>query len=112
MIALLRATNAVIAVSLLSACAPPLAADAAIANAPPAKLGLCVGCHGARGIASLSGYPHLAGQDAEYLRAAVNQYRDGSRPHAAMRAAVNAITQEDLDLIVAYYATLPRDGGL
>ena len=77
----------------------------------PAKLGLCVGCHGAKGIASLSGYPHLAGQDLEYLRLAVAQYRDGGRVHAAMRASVSALTQDDLDSIVVYYAGLPRDGG-
>lgn len=74
----------------------------------PAKLGLCASCHNVNGLATLPGYPHLAGQSADYMRLSVAKYRSGERPHAAMRASVSALTEDDLDRIIDYYASLPR----
>ena len=74
----------------------------------PAKLGLCASCHNVDGLATLPGYPHLAGQRADYMRLSVAKYRSGERPHAAMRASVSALTEDDLNRIIDYYASLPR----
>lgn len=98
----------------LAACAPaapPAQAGAGTAPARPAQAGLCVACHGINGISTLPGHPHLAGQDEAYLRQALQQYRDGTRPSAPMRAAVGALSPADLDALARYYASLPRDGG-
>ncbi len=75
---------------------------------PPAKLGLCASCHNEDGMATLPAHPHLAGQDAAYLRLALAKYKSGERDHAPMRAAVSALTQADLDRIVDYYSALPH----
>ncbi|MGQ0798580.1 MAG: c-type cytochrome [Pseudomarimonas sp.] len=75
---------------------------------PPPKLGLCASCHNENGMATLPAHPHLAGQDAEYLRLALAKYKTGERDHAPMRAAVSALSQADLDRIVDYYAALPH----
>ena len=75
---------------------------------PPAKLGLCASCHNEDGMATLPAHPHLAGQDADYLRLALAKYKSGERNHAPMRAAVSALSQADLDRIVDYYSALPH----
>src|ERR1700733_1146722 len=59
----------VIVVSTLSAHAQSL----------PARLGLCAACHGERGVATAKNLPNLAGQNLDYLRSAIEQYRSGAR---------------------------------
>ncbi|MEP6485288.1 MAG: c-type cytochrome [Rudaea sp.] len=76
----------------------------AVARAPQ-RLGLCAACHGERGIATAKNIPHLAGQNLDYLRAAIAQYRDGSRNVAAMRAATGMVSAAELDQILQWYST-------
>ncbi len=54
-------------------------APLAIAENMPQRLGLCAACHGERGVATGKGIPNLAGQNIDYLRIALNQYRSGAR---------------------------------
>lgn len=77
----------------------------------PAQLGLCAACHGATGIAVAKGIPDLAGQDADYLAAALTQYRKGERSNSAMRAAAGALTSEDIDALAHWYSAQPRCPG-
>jgi cytochrome c553 len=100
------------ALSLIVLTLPAVAcgSQAAGESGLPPKLGLCASCHNNDGIATLPAHPHLAGQDAAYMRLALEKYRSGERKHAPMKAAANALTQADLDRIVDYYAALPRDG--
>ena len=90
-----------------------LFATAAHAQPPPkpARLGLCAACHGENGLAVAKGIPHLAGQDRDYLVAALGQYRNGERQAAAMRAAVGALAQADIAALADWYAAQPRAGG-
>lgn len=74
----------------------------------PARLGLCASCHGETGIATAGGIPHLAGQDRDYLAAALRQYRGGERPAAVMRAAAGALSDADIDALADWYAAQPR----
>ncbi len=102
----LRRVLTALALTLPTACSAE--GDATL----PPKLGLCASCHNVNGIATLPAHPHLAAQDAAYMRLTLEKYRSGERRHAPMRAAVSALTQADLDRIVDYYAALPRDGGV
>ena len=86
---------------LLALCA------SAAAQTPPQRLGLCASCHGERGIATATSLPNLAGQNLEYLRGAVEQYRSGARDVAAMRAALGMVTAADADAILQWYAAQP-----
>ena len=80
-------------------------ATAAAAEPPkPAKLGLCAACHGERGAATAKGIPHLAGQDRDYLVAALGQYRSGQRPAAAMRAVSGALSDADIAALADWYS--------
>ncbi len=69
----------------------------------------CLGCHGIEGYRNAyPSYrvPKLGGQKAAYLVAAVQGYRDGSRAHPTMQAQANSLTDQDIEDIAAYIATL------
>jgi len=69
----------------------------------------CFGCHG---VASYTNVyptykvPKLAGQHPEYLVAALKGYRSGERSHKTMRAQAARLSDQDIDDIAAYLATL------
>jgi cytochrome c553 len=91
----------------VSAAAP--AAPAAPAAAPdrPAKLGLCVACHGEDGTSRVAGTPHLGGQDRQYLERALSDYRSGQRRHEPMTSLANTLQPADLQALAAWYAAQP-----
>lgn len=74
------------------------------AQSPPSRLGLCAACHGERGIATAKNLPNLAGQNLDYLRGAIEQYRSGARDVAAMRASIGMISAAELDRILQWYS--------
>jgi cytochrome c553 len=76
-------------------------------NLPPQKpvrLGLCAACHGETGMAQIPGAPNLAGQQLDYLRKALQDYRDGSRNVPLMRAAIGPVSDTDLDQLARWYS--------
>ena len=79
----------------------------AAAQTPPQRLGLCASCHGERGIATTKSLPNLAGQNLDYLRSALEQYRSGARDVAAMRAATGMVSAAESDAILQWYAAQP-----
>jgi cytochrome c553 len=66
----------------------------------------CVACHGQNGISVSPAWPSLAGQHEEYLIAALNQYRDGTRKEAVMTQMAAPLSDEDVKLLATYYAGL------
>ena len=74
------------------------------AQSLPARLGLCAACHGERGVATAKNLPNLAGQNLDYLRSAVEQYRSGARDVSAMRASIGMINATELDDILRWYS--------
>jgi cytochrome c553 len=72
--------------------------------AQPARLGLCAACHGPNGHASMPGVPNLAGQRLDYLRQALQQYRDGRRDVPVMRAAIGPVNAAELDQLARWYS--------
>ena len=73
----------------------------------PAKLGLCAACHGESGISRVPGTPHLAGQDEDYLRKALNDYRTGARKVAPMTSIANQLQPKDIAAFAKWYAAQP-----
>lgn len=104
-----RPVSAAAAALSLAVLGPFVLASAAFAQTPakPARLGLCAACHGESGRALMKGTPHLAGQDLDYLKTALAAYRSGARDVAVMRAAVGALTADELDALAAWYAAQP-----
>ena len=67
----------------------------------------CAGCHGAQGVSANPAWPSLAGQDAQYLTAALRAYKDGSRNDATMRGIVASLDERTINDIASYFASLP-----
>jgi cytochrome c553 len=88
----------------------PAFAGAAPTHGPaarPAKLGLCVSCHGEDGRARIAGTPHLAGQDEAYLRKALSDFRSGARNAAPMNAIAGTLQAKDIQALAHWFATRP-----
>ena len=64
----------------------------------------CAACHGDQGVSGNPATPSVAGQDAEYLAAALRAYKDGSRKDEAMKGAAAALDNRAMKDIAAYYA--------
>lgn len=65
----------------------------------------CTWCHGETGIGEFEGMPVLAGQDASYLAAALEEYRTGARKDPTMRAVAARLSAEDMKGLAEYYAS-------
>jgi len=66
----------------------------------------CKGCHGLDGKGIAPGIPNLAGQRGRYIMAALKEYKDGVRVHAALRAIATNMGDEDTRTVAAFYASL------
>lgn len=67
----------------------------------------CMGCHGAAGIRNAYpnfNVPKLAGQQAEYIVAALLAYKNKQREHPTMQANTATMTDEDMADIGAYFS--------
>jgi len=67
----------------------------------------CKACHGTDGKGFAPGIPNLAGQRERYLLAALNEYKEGHRSHAALTSMAERMSQADEENVAAYYASLP-----
>ena len=69
----------------------------------------CTGCHGIPGYKNVYPtfhVPKLGGQNEAYLVAALKAYRDGERDHKTMVLQAEALSDEDITDIAAYFASL------
>jgi cytochrome c553 len=83
----------------------PVATDVAAGKAFAERE--CKGCHGLDGRGAASGIPHLAAQSERYLVAALKEYKEGKRTHAALREIAANMSDADSRNLAAYYASLP-----
>ena len=68
----------------------------------------CADCHGKDGNTPLDPtYPLLGGQYADYLEHALVNYRDGRRAHALMSPQAQALTDQQIADVSAYFAHQP-----
>jgi len=72
----------------------------------------CLGCHGVDGYRNAyPSYrvPKLGGQKAAYLVVALQGYRAGTRAHPTMAAQASSLSDQQIDDIAAYLASLGAD---
>jgi cytochrome c553 len=72
----------------------------------------CLGCHGIEGYRNAyPSYrvPKLGGQKAGYLVIALKGYRDGTREHPTMEAQATSLTDQQIEDVAAYLASLGGD---
>jgi len=92
-----------------------LSASAALADGDAAagesKTAVCAACHGADGNSMVPTFPKLAGQNEKYLYDQLVKIRDGGRPIPTMIGQLDAMSDQDLENIAAFYASQPATGG-
>ena len=102
-------TRAAVACLSIIACTGAYAAGNA--ERGKTKTIVCVTCHGSDGRATLSMYPNLAGQNAEYLVNAMKAYKAGQRKGntaALMAAPMSTLSEQDIQDLAAFYASLGK----
>jgi cytochrome c553 len=83
----------------------PVAVDLAAGKAIVEKI--CTPCHGLDGKGKAPGIPNLGGQVDRYLVASLQEYRDGTRLHGALRNIASQLNENDTHNVAAYFASLP-----
>jgi len=84
----------------------PLKSSGKAAGALPQAAQLCVSCHGQDGIAVAPIYPSLAGQHADYIVRALDEYKHGGRKNPVMKQFAGNLKDEDIAQIAAYFSEL------
>ena len=70
-----------------------------------AKAAACAACHGANGVSGNPAWPSLAGQQKDYLVAALKGYRDGSRKNEMMAGMAKGLSDADIEALATYYSS-------
>jgi cytochrome c553 len=70
------------------------------------KAQMCQTCHGVDGIATLPGAPNLAGQVDSYIVMQLQAFKVGVRNNAQMSVVAQALTEQDMADLAAYYAAI------
>nr|WP_318833293.1 c-type cytochrome [Cobetia sp. 2AS1] len=109
----LRLLLAVAATTLAATLPTGAAAESLVGDAAAgkAKAAVCAACHGAQGISPTPAFPHLAGQQAHYLRKQTADIRDGRRSVPQMAGIADNLSDQDIADIAAHYAAQPANRG-
>ena len=99
-----RTLASTLAVTLVLAAPAAMAQDANLARNLARNLAAtCANCHGTNGNARGEMKP-LAGLPAALIVAAINDYKNGNRPATVMHQISKGYTDEQVQLIAAYFA--------
>lgn len=78
-------------------------------EAARSKISMCIGCHGIKGYKAnfpkVYHVPKIAGQNAEYIVAALNDYASGARTFPSMEAIAQSLSEQDIADLAAYYSS-------
>lgn len=67
----------------------------------------CTACHGQEGISMNPMWPSIAGQNAPYLLAQLETFKNGSRSDPLMSSQAMLLSAEDMRNLAVYYESLP-----
>ncbi|MCH9694030.1 MAG: cytochrome c4 [Gammaproteobacteria bacterium] len=90
--------------------AAPLKADSLVdgsADAGKSRSLTCTACHGAEGNSSSPMWPNIAGQNAPYLVAQLQAFKNGDRKDPLMSSQAMMLSDEDIDNLAVYFESLP-----
>ena len=77
------------------------------AEAGKARAVTCTACHGAEGNSMSPLWPNIAGQNAPYLLAQLQAFKDGSRSDPLMSSQAMLLSDEDMANLAVYFESLP-----
>jgi cytochrome c553 len=99
-----------IATATALALVQPAVQAAGDAEAGKAKSAPCAACHGPDGkTPTTPAFPILAGQYANYLVRALEDYKTGKRKNPIMVGLASTLTEQDREDLAAYYASQESD---
>lgn len=81
-----------------------LKAGAAPVGTPPKAAAICTSCHGQDGVGITPDYPTLAGQHADYIARALQEYKKGGRKNPIMAGFAAQLSDADIQAVAEYYA--------
>lgn len=77
-------------------------------KAAPAKIEMCIGCHGIRdykaSFPEVYRVPMIGGQSAKYIESALHAYKKGDRKHPSMHGIAMSLSDQDIADVAAYYS--------
>lgn len=76
---------------------------------PPVVQEHCVRCHGADGLATAPGMPHLNGQLAAYLSDALVKFQKGRQPTGVLNHVPASLGAAEIGQIAEYYAAVKAE---
>ena len=91
--------------ALLLSAWPLLAAADADPEAGKALTAVCGACHGPDGNSPMSAFPKIAGQNEKYLLKQLKDIKSGARSVPTMAGQLDAMSDQDLENVAAYYAS-------
>jgi len=91
---------------VVSALSSTLVVASGDAAAGKVKAATCSACHGANGISQVPINPNLAGQVPGYISAQLKAFKSGERKNAIMAGMAASLSDEDMDDLDAFYASL------
>ena len=71
-----------------------------------AKTAVCTACHGNGGVSTTPIWPNLAGQHAEYIVKQLHDFKDQKRTNPQMSPMTASLSNQDIEDLGAYYASL------
>ena len=80
-----------------------------VVGTPPPATQTCVACHGADGAKTIGpDYPILAGQYADYIVHALQDYKSGKRKNPIMAGIIAGVDEKDFEAIAEFFAPAAR----
>jgi cytochrome c553 len=70
-----------------------------------ARAAVCTACHGANGVSTNPVWPSLAGQQKDYIVAALKAYKEGARKNEMMSGIAKDLSDADMEALAAYYSS-------
>ena len=83
---------------------PPVA-QMASSQAHAFAISRCGLCHGETGMGEMEGVPILTGQDKDYLKRALVDYKEGRRADVTMRAVASEMSETEMNEVALYYSS-------
>ena len=91
--------------TLATILSPAVQADAASGQSTYAARG-CIGCHGAGGVSVVATYPSLKGQNGDFIRQNLTDFRSGARKNPVMNAMTAGLSDADIENLADYIDSL------
>lgn len=98
------ATDRLLVAAILAVSLPALAASGD-PEAGRKKSAPCKTCHGETGMSVSPDFPNIAGQNADYLAAALRHYKNGKRKNAIMQGQVANLSEKDILDLTAFFSS-------